>query len=341
MNPTMTDVAKEAGVGVATVDRVINKRASVRPETAQRVLEAAENLGFRRAGLIRHRIDERMAGYRLGFILQKRSTHFYRALGEALIVAAQMQTAPHGKAIVEFLDELTPQHMVAKLHELSSKVDAIAIVAADHPQISQAIGQLSAQGTPVFALISDLTAEACAGYVGLDQRKVGRTAAWAISRLSSVPGKVGLMVGSHRYLCQEQAEISFRSYFREYAPEFQVLETLISLEDIHLAQVATLDLLKRHPDLVGIYVAGGGIEGVIQALQEGDGPPGLVTVCPDLTEITRQALIDGRVDMVISHPQEWMARRLVEVMSDAICAKGTKDSVQSILPFTTYTAANV
>ncbi|WP_205905383.1 hypothetical protein [Collimonas pratensis] len=31
--------------------------------------------------------------------------------------------------------------------------------------------------TPVFALISDLAAEACAGYVGLDQRKVGRTAA--------------------------------------------------------------------------------------------------------------------------------------------------------------------
>ncbi|AMP12626.1 putative LacI transcriptional regulator domain protein [Collimonas pratensis] len=55
-------------------------------------------------------------------------------------------------------------------------------------------------------------------------------------------------------MCQERAEISFRSCFREYAPEFQLLETLISLEDIHLVQVATLDLLKRHPDLAGIYV---------------------------------------------------------------------------------------
>jgi len=144
-------------------------------------------------------------------------------------------------------------------------------------------------------------------------------------------------------LCFQLGDLpaGFHFHFREYAPEFQVLEILISLEDIHLAQVATLDLLKRHPDQVGIYVAGGGIEGVIQALQEGDGLPGFVTVCPDLPEITRQALIDGRVDMVISHPQEWMARRLVEVMSDAICAMGTKDSVQSILPLTTYTATNV
>jgi hypothetical protein len=47
-------------------------------------------------------------------------------------------------------------------------------------------------------------------------------------------------------------------------------------------------------------------------------------VSPDLTEITRQALIDDRVDMVISHPQEWIALRLLEVMSDAICARAQK-----------------
>jgi LacI family transcriptional regulator len=340
MNPTMMDVAKAAGVGVATVDRVINQRASVRPETAQKVLEAAERLGFRRAGLIRHRIDQQNS-CKLGFILQKRSTHFYREMGDALLAAAQAFSEPRIKAVVEYLDELTPQHMVAKLHELGAKVDAIAVVAADHPQISQAIDQLSGQGIPVFALISDLSAEACAGYVGLDQRKVGRTAAWAVSRLCRTPGKVGLMVGSHRYLCQEQAEISFRSYLREYAPEFQVLETSISLEDIHLAQAATLDLLKRHPDLAAIYVAGGGIEGVIQALHEAEAPTELVTVCPDLTEVTRQALIDGRIDLVISHPREWMSTRLVEAMITAVRNKDTRGPVQSLLPFVSYTAANV
>lgn len=341
MSPTMEEVAKEAGVGVATVDRVINKRAKVRPETAQRVLEAAEKLGFRRAGLIRHRIDERAGGYKLGFILQKRSSNFYRGMADAILAAMLEQSAPQGKAIVEFLDELTPQHVVAKLHELSRKVDAIAVVAADHPQVSQAIDQISTAGTPVFALISDLTADSRAGYVGLDQRKVGRMAAWAISRFSRAPGKVALIVGSHRYLCQEQNEISFRSYLREYAPEFQVLETLISLDDIHLAQESILELLKQHPDLAGLYVAGGGIEGVIQGLNEGEAPAGLVTICHDLTEVTRQALIEGRVDMVISHPQEWMASRLLDVMGEAIRTKGNRGAVQSVLPFTTYTAANV
>ncbi|MFC3532806.1 LacI family DNA-binding transcriptional regulator [Vogesella facilis] len=341
MGPTMADVAREAGVGVATVDRVINKRASVSQDTAERVLVAAERLGFRRAGLIRDRIDERTAGYRLGFVLQKSSTPFYQELGAVLEATTRTQLVPAGRPLVSFLDELTPEQVVSRLWQLSKQVDAIAVVAADHPLVSQAIDAISAAGTPVFALISDLSADSCSGYVGIDHRKVGRSAAWAIAELAPVPGKVGVIVGSHRYLCQEQSEMSFRSYFREYAPQFQLLETLVSLEDIQLAQVATLQLLKQHPDLCGLYIAGGGIEGVIQALNIGAAPRELVTVCLDLTAITRQALIDRRVNMVLSHPQEWLASRLVEVMVAAIQHKAPRGSLQSTLPFVTYTAANV
>lgn len=343
MNPTMEDVARAAGVGVATVDRVINKRASVRPETAQRVLAAAEQIGFRRAGLIRDRLVESTAGCRLGFILQNASTAFYRDLGHNLQQAAATRLQPKGRAVLAYLSELTAQEVADTLLDMSRKVDAIAVVAADHPLVSQAIDQISASGVPVFALISDLTASSCAGYVGIDHRKVGRTAAWTIHRLSRIPGKVGLIVGSHRYLCQEQSEMSFRAYFREYAPQFQLLDTLVSLEDISLAEAATLDLLKRHPDLVGLYIAGGGIEGVLQGLTQLRPTPSgaLVTVGLDLTEITRQGLIDGQLDMVISHPQEWMASRLVEEMVAAIQGRHSKGSLQTILPFTAYTLGNV
>ncbi|SQC27397.1 LacI family transcriptional regulator [Klebsiella pneumoniae] len=43
---TLADIAREARVGVATVDRVLNKRAAVKESTARRVLEAARRLGF-------------------------------------------------------------------------------------------------------------------------------------------------------------------------------------------------------------------------------------------------------------------------------------------------------
>lgn len=44
---TMTAIAQAAGVGVATVDRVLNRRAPVRNVTEQKVLAAARYLGYR------------------------------------------------------------------------------------------------------------------------------------------------------------------------------------------------------------------------------------------------------------------------------------------------------
>ena len=63
----------------------------------------------------------------------------------------------------------------------------------------------------------------------------------------------------NRYLCQDVCEMSFRSYFRQHAPEFELMEPMTSLEDARYAYENMLDLLKRTPDLVGLYVAGGGI----------------------------------------------------------------------------------
>jgi DNA-binding LacI/PurR family transcriptional regulator len=45
--PTIRDVAKEAGVGVGTVSRVLNNSPQVSPDTRERVLEAIRFLGFR------------------------------------------------------------------------------------------------------------------------------------------------------------------------------------------------------------------------------------------------------------------------------------------------------
>lgn len=339
VEPTMADVARQAGVGVATVDRVINRRAPVRPDTAQRVLAAAEAVGFRRAGLIRRRLGEKTRPPTLGFVLQSKQSPFYQTLGAALLAAAQALPELGAQPVLSFLDDLTPRRVAQRISELGQTCDAVAVVAADHPQITQAVEAVSAQGVPVFALVSDLTAPSLAGYVGVDNRKVGHTAAWTISRLCR-PGKLGLILGSHRYLCQEQCEVSFRSWLRESAPGFQVLESLVSLEDVGLARATTQELLHLHPDLVGVYVAGGGVEGVIDALRE-SARPDLIVVCHDLTEVTRQAVLDGCVTVLLSHPGEWMATRLCEAMVAAVRAPQAGGKLQATLPFLVHTPANV
>ena len=52
-NPTIRDVAREAGVSTATVSRVISGLVGARPQTRARVLAAAETLGYRPSAVAR------------------------------------------------------------------------------------------------------------------------------------------------------------------------------------------------------------------------------------------------------------------------------------------------
>jgi len=226
--PTITDLAREAGVSVATVDRVLNRRHPVKSATAMRVAEAAEAIGYHATGLLKQRLAE-TPQRTFAFLLQKKSDEFYQTLAASLTAATKASPAIHGKPIVEFVNELVPATIAAKLREAGKFADAIAAVAVDHPYVTEAIEELAAKSIPVFTLLTDVTAPSRAGYIAVDSRKAGRTAGWAIARLAREPGQIGVLVGTHRYLSQELAEISFRSYFREHAPQFQLLETTVDL----------------------------------------------------------------------------------------------------------------
>jgi LacI family transcriptional regulator len=260
--PTISDLATAAGVIVATVDRVLNQRHRVRIETAERVLGAAQSIGFHAAALLKQRISPDVSERTFGFLLQKRADYFYQQLASDLKAATHGAPDIRGRAIVEFIDELSPTLIAERMRVVGSRVDALAIVSVDHPHVSAAIAGLRETGVPTFAILTDLTADSRAGYVGRDNHKEGRTAAWMISKAARRPGRIGIIVGSHRYLCQETAEISFRSWFREHAPAFQLLEPLVNLEEARIAHEATLELMARNPDLVGLYIAGGGMEAI-------------------------------------------------------------------------------
>ena len=135
--------------------------------------------------------------------------------------------------------------------------------------------------------------------------------------------------------------MSFRSYFREHATGFQLLEPRTSLEEVRYAYESTLDLLQREPDLVGLFVAGGGIEGVIRALREESAFERVFTVGLDLTAETRSGLIDGVLKLVLSHPMQHLAETVVEAMVRAMERGRPEPARQMLLPFDVYTPENV
>ena len=339
--PTIATLAAAAGVSVATVDRVLNRRHPVREATARRVLEAAETLGYHATPLLRARVQERQRAARMGFLLQRESSPFYQQLASHLAAAAQGLAGPETRPAIEFVDELDAAAIVERMQAMSRRVDALAVVSVDHPRVTEEIERLHRQGIPTFTLLSDLSAPLRAGYIGLDARKAGRTAAWAITRFAQEPGAVAIFVGSHRYLDHDTREISLRSYLREFAPDFRLLEPLVDLEQPAVAYDAALTLLRRHPELVGIYSAGGGTDGIVRALTEQGRGEQVVLVCNELTPSIRSALIDRVVDLVIATPTAALAERTVRAILDALARPVAAPAAPIMLPFEIYGPENI
>ncbi len=111
--PTVRDVAKVAGVSFKTVSRVINGESGVRPETAERVMAAVRDLGFRRNVIA---ADFARGGSRnqIGLVIDDISNPFWARLtraiedvavanGRQVIIASSDFEPPREHRIIESL----------------------------------------------------------------------------------------------------------------------------------------------------------------------------------------------------------------------------------------------
>jgi LacI family transcriptional regulator len=315
--PTVTDVAAAAGVSVATVDRVLNGRERVREETARRVYEAAHRIGYHATALIEQRLRSELPVVRFGFILQKERQAFYKDFAREIEASVRDAAGIRAVFSLEFSTSQSPGDVAALLAGMRGRADVVAATAVNHPAITAAVSDLKAAGVPTFALLSDFAQGIRESYVGLNNLKVGRIAAWMIGTAARAPGRIAIFVGGHRWQGHELREAGFRSYFREAAPQFDVLDTLVNLETRQLTYEATLDLLQRQPGLRGIYIAGGGMEGAIAALREARAAGEVVLVVNELTPESSAALSDGYVTMVDATPLPLLCRTLVALMIQA------------------------
>lgn len=256
--PTIADLAQASGVSIATVNRILGGTGAVRAETIERVQNAAEEIGFYGRGVIEDRRQRLLPNYRFGFLLQQSSRELYRLFGSKITEAAARRQHEKVVAVVDFVDVLEPQNIADRLEALGKRCDAVAVIAGDHPLIGQTIQSLKERGKPVVAYITDQSARDRAGFVGTDNWKLGRTAAWFLAQTTPMPGRIAVFIGNHRYQCQDVSDASFRSYMREHAPHLQVDDSRPTHEEPQEAYRIVSQLLSELDDLRGIFIVGGG-----------------------------------------------------------------------------------
>ncbi|MES2869121.1 MAG: LacI family DNA-binding transcriptional regulator [Pseudomonadota bacterium] len=313
--PTIATVAAQAGLSVATVDRVLNARAPVNPETAEQVFQAAETVGYFAARLIGQRIRERRPTYRFGILLLGTAQAFYSNLAQAITNAAQCQVEANVSCHFEYVFDRTPSAIVDQIEQLAVQCDGLAVVSFSHPLINASIAHLREAGVPVIALMSDIHEQGLEAYVGLDNNEVGRTMGWLLAHTCSArKGSVGVLLGGHRFLGHQARVEGLRAYLTQHAPGLRVLDAMINLDNNDVTEEAALELLARHSDLRGLCVVGGGGDGIIAALAQLPQRPALCSLLPESTPLSHQALEQGLISVVVDSQPQLMATALIDLL---------------------------
>lgn len=296
---TVQEVARLAGVSTATVDRVLNNRGGVRATKSRRVLEVAMTLGY---------IDERDQRAidvgprsRIVFVLPNGRSRYISALGRLIVARTAEFERLRLTPLVEYVNSFSPKALAKALRQHAGNGQGIAFMAIEHPLVREAVAQLGADGIPVATLISDISCPGRLAYFGLDNRAAGRTAGELLGRfIGDGPAKVAMIAGSLNYRAHGEREMGFLDILQEMYPNIEVVGLREGKDGEDLNFRLMRSLLSQHPDLRGVYNIGSGAAGVARALKHVRKSKKVAFVGHGLTADTRESLIDGTMDAVIT-----------------------------------------
>ncbi|MBL0918616.1 MAG: LacI family DNA-binding transcriptional regulator [Hydrogenophaga sp.] len=296
---TLSDVAREARVSLATADRVLNNRAGVHAKSIARVREAVARLNYRpdpaAARLARTR------SHRLCVVLPSGNNPFVTQL-QAELAANRAWLEDH-RASVQTLavDVFEPQRLADLVRSLQGQCDMAIVMGLDHPLVQNAIDGLVESGCDVITLVSDVPRSRRHAYVGIDNVAAGRTAASLLGRfVGREPGEVGVVAGSLSLRDHAERSLGFNQVMSAEFAHLTVLPTVQGKDSPALNEVLVQQLLAEHPRLRAIYSVGAGNPGISAALKAGGRAHDVVFVGHELTPAARTDLLDGTMDAVIN-----------------------------------------
>ena len=315
--PTVHDIAKEAGVSLATVDRVLNARPGVRQNTISKVQDAVTRLGYVRDTFAANLSRKRQ--YRFVFVLPEGPGQFANTLKTAVREAALSQVADRAILKVLEIPAHDPHAIARALRNLDAKaLDGVAIMAQETPQVRDAIARLRQNGIAVVALVSDLPNAPRHNFVGIDNIAAGRTAALLMGRFLGEIGEILVVTDSMRSRDSLERRLGFDSVISAEFPSQTVLPSVESFNDPARVKQIVGDVVADRPGLAGVYSMGLGNTPLLETLRASGRLNELVVLAHELTSTTRQALLDNEIAAVIMQDVGHLVRSSMRILR-AVC----------------------
>ena len=290
------DIAQQAGVSEATVDRVLHGRPGVREGTAAQVRQAIADLDRQRSQL-------RLSGRRFMLDLVMETPRRFSDLTRGALEAELPTLRPAiFRARYHVREAWEPEELTAELDGIARRGShGVVLKAPDTPAVAAAVARLTARRIPVVTVVTDVPQSPRIAYVGVDNRAAGATAAHLVAQWAGDPPGVLLVVSSGRlFRGEEEREAGFRGEIRRTDPHRRIvgIGDTGGLDAVCRREVAAV--LDSVRDVAAVYSPGGGNRGIVAAF-DGAERNYRAFIAHDLAESNRELLLAGRISAVLHH----------------------------------------
>jgi LacI family transcriptional regulator len=320
------EIAVQAGLSEATVDRVLNGRGGVRDSTVREVRAAI-------ADLERQRDQVRLTGRTfLVDVVMQAPARFSDAVRAALEAELPLLRPAIIRARFHFRESGPASGLIETLDGISRRgTQGIVLKAPDTIEMNEAVARLAGRGIPVVTLVTDLPRSPRSAYVGIDNRAAGATAAYLITQwLGRRPGAVLITLSRSFFRGEEEREMGFRSALRSMRPERRIIDVTDTDGLDATIRGLVLAALKTEAAVPAVYSIGGGNTAILDAFAKA-GRPAPLFIAHDLDEDNTRLLRGGRIAAVLHHDLRLDMRRASQVIM----------SVGNRLPDFTVTASAI
>ena len=309
MKVTIKKIAEIAGVHPATVDKVLHKRPGVSDEVRERVQKLIDELGYKPNPA--------------GRVLQKQGKEFIIAA-----VLVKVDALPYIKEGIEkgireqtglditvhwYLSSYSDAGQQAQFIDkaVEEKADGIILSPINSNRVREAINRAAAAGIPLVNTNSDIDGTQRLCYVGQDGRRASRVAGRTMGNLLGGSGRIAIISSAvasenNSYHVKVREE-GFCNFLRETFPAVEIVASVESFEDPEITYRETYNLLKKNPDLDGLYITCGGVGQVGRAIRD-CGREDIKALSfekyPEILDLMQEDIIDCTIDSELERQGE-------------------------------------
>lgn len=299
---TIKEIAKLAGVSRGTVDRVLNGRPGVKPETEEQIRAIMEERGYR-PNVAGKMLAARKRKLRLAFLVVygPQFVFFMDVLHAARDKAAELRELG---VTVDFylIRQFDGPYLTRTLREVEeSAPDGIAALPLRTRPFVEFMERMAAKEVPTvfFNIDEDFAPRLC--YVGCDYVRSGRVAAGLCSLCAQNGGEVGVATFEDTNSASFTARMGgFVAEMERYAPRLK-LANGGSPAIFHSGDASAVKkLLDEHPLLKVLYIVNQGDFSICRTVRKLAKERDLAIITNDLIPAQREMLKDGSISATIS-----------------------------------------